>query len=662
MNALPARRLISAILTMLGALVSALMFMSVPALAGVPVVSNDYVSEVTSVGAHLGGTIDPGEEETSYHFEYGTVPYTTAAPHGTSTLVMPLLALDNGEHLVSAVIEGLAGGEYHYRLVASNSSGTVDGPDETFTTQAVSPPGLPDGRQYELVSPPEKDGAQIYGQTARSGVVFGGSSAVQASETGAAMTYMASAPVGSNPAGNAKASQVFSRRTSTGWESQDISPAHPEPVEPELNFGEPFRFFSSDLSQGLLQAGGKPVQVRDNATGVLHTVPTSELPPNIDFLAATSDFSHILINDSIFASADLFEWDGSHLAQVDLLEGGASGTGDQLGGMESQHFQAPSQFAGRFAVSSDGRHVVWGNEAELFSRDMVAGETVRVDKAQGGAGSGEGRFQLASSDGTRVFFTDANELTTGAASGSLYVFDVASEQLTNLTPGAAGGGVSEVLGADPNATSLYVLSTSVLSENENAGEETAVPGANNIFLLHETPAGSGTWSTTFIATLSATDSPPYFSGIHRLAEMPVRVSGNSEFLAFMSDRSLTGYDNEDATSRHLGERVDEEVFLYDAASERLVCASCDPTGARPKGEFETGTYAGLPDDPTHSWEGHWLAGVIPGWNEALNIPGGHPQVDLPLYASRLLSDSGRLFFDSSDGLVAQDVNGREECV
>ena len=38
-----------------------------------------------------------------------------------------------------------------------------------------------------------------------------------------------------------------------------------------------------------------------------------------------------------------------------------------------------------------------------------------------------------------------------------------------------------------------------------------------------------------------------------------------EWLAFMSERSLTGYDNRDAAS---GE-PDEEVYLYDAARERL---------------------------------------------------------------------------------------------
>ena len=45
-----------------------------------------------------------------------------------------------------------------------------------------------------------------------------------------------------------------------------------------------------------------------------------------------------------------------------------------------------------------------------------------------------------------------------------------------------------------------------------------------------------------------------------------RVSPNGEYLAFMSDRSLTWYDNEDVSSAHPGERLDQEVYLYDAST------------------------------------------------------------------------------------------------
>ena len=59
-----------------------------------------------------------------------------------------------------------------------------------------------------------------------------------------------------------------------------------------------------------------------------------------------------------------------------------------------------------------------------------------------------------------------------------------------------------------------------------------------------------------------------------------RVSPDGQWLAFMSELPLTGYDNHDAVSG----KPDEEVYLLRRAGWALVCASCDPTGARPHGE------------------------------------------------------------------------------
>jgi len=128
-------------------------------------------------------------------------------------------------------------------------------------------------------------------------------------------------------------------------------------------------------------------------------------------------------------------------------------------------------------------------------------------------------------------------------------------------------------------------------------------------------------------------------------------------LTFMSQRSLTGYDNRDATS---GKR-DEEVFLYHAPPElatesgTLACASCNPTGARPVGvEYKNlGPGNGQPSlvGGESVWgPATWLAANIPGWTPSISV-GNAP------YQSRYMSDSGRLFFNSSDTLAPQDVNG-----
>jgi hypothetical protein len=141
--------------------------------------------------------------------------------------------------------------------------------------------------------------------------------------------------------------------------------------------------------------------------------------------------------------------------------------------------------------------------------------------------------------------------------------------------------------------------------------------------------------------LSSEDAPDW------KAEGPARVSPNGQYLTFMSDRSLTGYDNRDASSSI----PDEEVFLYDAAAGRLVCASCDPTGARPEGiEYGAKVTIGTnrltqePDWPSSSW----VASQTPVWASA----GAHQP--------RFLSDAGRLFFDSSDALIPQDINHNQD--
>ncbi len=49
-----------------------------------------------------------------------------------------------------------------------------------------------------------------------------------------------------------------------------------------------------------------------------------------------------------------------------------------------------------------------------------------------------------------------------------------------------------------------------------------------------------------------------------LARISSRVSPDGRYLAFMSERPLTGYDNTDAVSG----QPDEEVFLYDAGNKQ----------------------------------------------------------------------------------------------
>jgi hypothetical protein len=82
--------------------------------------------------------VNPRGQSTQWHFEFGT---TTA--YGLNSADA---SAGSGQtaNAVSAAISGLTPGTtYHYRLVATNTSGTVNGQDQTFTTAATPPPPPP---------------------------------------------------------------------------------------------------------------------------------------------------------------------------------------------------------------------------------------------------------------------------------------------------------------------------------------------------------------------------------------------------------------------------------------------------------------------------------------------------------------------------------------
>ena len=88
--------------------------------------------ELTTSSATLKGSVGPGNEQTSYYFQYGL---TTA--YGAQTPSTPAGAGTQTIH-VSTPVTGLSVyTTYHYRLVVVNAVGTTDGVDRTFTTKKI---------------------------------------------------------------------------------------------------------------------------------------------------------------------------------------------------------------------------------------------------------------------------------------------------------------------------------------------------------------------------------------------------------------------------------------------------------------------------------------------------------------------------------------------
>ena len=275
-------------------------------------------------------------------------------------------------------------------------------------------------------------------------------------------------------------------------------------------------------------------------------------------------------------------------------------------------------------------------------------------------------YRDASSNGEKVFFTSRAELTSDAytdedKAANLYqcqLIKVEGEpgcKLTDLTvDGQAATDGAAVLGlvnASENGSYVYFVANGVLTEAANAAHQKAQPGSCpveegkseagehtcSLYLAHYN--GTEWEAPRFVATLAAGDLHDWIGyeggqlnndtgpGSHT-----ARVTGDGTALAFESERSLTGYDNERAEPGEC-ERSGEtgrcrEVYLYDATTGTLVCASCDPSGARPVGPAELGGHA------------------EEGASELL-----------PFYLPRNLSEDGRrLFFQTPDALVSADTN------
>ncbi len=665
---------------------------------GPPLLEPASALSASAASAVLAIEVNPNDLDTRVRLEYGldtsygsTTPDVDAGSAGalqTESLELAGLSPDT---------------TYHYRAVAENVLGEgserVIGPDQTFSTEPKTGFSLLDNRAWELVSPPDKHGANIEGLD-ETGVI-------QASDGGDAISYLANAPTEAGAAGNANAKvQVLSARASGTWSSTDLATPHTQPVGTTAGPGAEYKFFTPDLSLAAVEPTGafdpaisseaseKTPYLRTDfppgAPGAFCSgscyqplVTAGNVPPGTafgeetrdcsgvfcgpQFLGATSDLSHILLTAkaSLVEGAppnSLYEWSAGHLQAISVLSEGHG---------FDQHTRIKELPVG--SISADGSRVVWAEDQEqfvsgrhLYLRDSAAGaggETLRLDRVKGGTGTGvvKPEFQSASSDASLIYFTDQQQLTPGSGARldepDLYRCQIVTNEagelecdLTDLTPpnGPESADVLGVIrGADADGAFTYFVAQAALAPGASPGDCTA-QHANTIAETEVQSCNlylSRKGATTFIASLS---------GVDRIDWKPygtARLSPNGKRLAFMSERRLTAYDNRDVTSG----RPVAEVYTYDSESGQLRCVSCDPTGARPHGvEYEKllhgldgGAGGGAPEPERQEL----VAAKVPAWT-GMNS-GGRESA----YQDRYLFDSGRVFFDSTGALVPQDSNG-----
>jgi WD40-like Beta Propeller Repeat len=542
---------------------------------------------------------------------------------------------------------------------------------------------LPDCRAYEMVSPLETNGKDATDQQpllalglVRASEDVEQEATVEAAEP--AITY-ASRGAFAGAAGSILEDQLLSRRDPAHdrWSTRSITAPQ---QEASIAGGYGGVFFTPQLSQGLvdtyapasLSSGAAPppgyaeldlANFPENPDAPISYQLVSNLPPGEDEYTsapyqeaeaavqpegASSDLSHVAFEagaGQIFG-LPLYESTAGRVFQVgvsntvgeDWTVNAGYHTGVDAGGELQDVWHAMSADGSRVVFTriegaqnqleekTAGLYVRVNGEQEQQSPLGSHGEcTVATDACTVEIASGAARYWGASANGEKVFYTE---------NGDLYEYALPPGQVTGgrTTALTTGGEVQGVAQISEDGSYVYFVAGEVL-ENEhreilkNASGVEPSPGTDNLYLSHE-----GTLA--FIATLSEEDRHDWNKGPEQNQAV---VSPNGNRLAFTSEASLTGYDNQQAAEKECeGETAIAllvenkkclEVYLYDAETNTLVCASCNPSGARPVG------------------------------GAALS-QGGQAERSGD-YRPRALLEDGALFFDSSDALVPHASDGRE---
>lgn len=536
---------------------------------------------------------------------------------------------------------------------------------------------LPTCRAYELVSP---------GSTPVVGNDVSPSFGVRAAGDGDAIAYFSYYPALGAPSSGFP---YRSRRGLAGWALEAMSPQLLPGAAPKVSCESAELNYSVNLLASVLRIGreikeefpgssfcGQPQEevvagepsgfgnlLRRATAGspyeLVNVAPLTASPANAQFQDASEDLSHIVFGEKSQLTPEappgynLYLWVGGRLHLLSFLPDGTSTRGD-LAGATAHPVGAAGKEGGTFngtapitnAVSSDGERVFFYADGALYLREnagQVAAAnpnclisevsepgracTLQIDASRGIDPSGGGMFQYASSGGSRVFFTDERRLTfpSSAAAGkpALYEYDVATHTLADRTIGAtSAAAVRGFSGASEDGSRLYFVANSALTGAQaNGNGEVAQSGSPNLYLLE-----AGT--PTFIATLDPAAESDRSAWSYELtttgegaptagggAQLATRTSPDGRFFAFNSIRGLTG-----------GPAGTSQIFIYDAVTHALSCASCLPGGGPPSGP------------------------------SALPAPIATTEGQAPAYLPRGLTDGGALFFTTSQGLLPTDGN------
>lgn len=560
----------------------------------------------------LGGRINPHNSATHYWVEYGsTAAYGTSVPLSEDADAGSGGAAETFTQEVAGLDPDMT---YHFQIVAENATGRTEGGDRTFTTPA--PPSsaecpnaairaeqqvaLPACRAYELVS----RGDGNFGDVLR---VLG------ASDDGERVAYDATAATDSANSSMYMSSSV-STRSPTGWTSVSSDPLAPALLPGDQRLLQPLAV-SSDFSKVLMSAfgdlvpddgdhGAPDLYLIDVGTGAATLVSIGETRPDTDassgveFVGASRDLSRIYFR--MTGGASLVP--GAFFETIYEWNQGQLEIATLLpGGAIS------------FGVAAAGLHARSGFDGAQTLAARLAHEGPHTVSDDGSTfyWKREGATLTVSRDGATVQIAPSGTFVGASHDGDTAYF-VSNEQLTGTaTP---GGGLYryevpseeiELLSPDAGPGGLGVVDTLMSDDASHVyflataalapGAEAGVP---NLYLYTE-------GETRFLFAVP---------GGGRIQ----RASRDGRFAVIQATASLGGA----SVDGH------QSLYEYDDQTGRLACASCRADGSPSQGDATL-------DDTAPPLLGQFVQ----------------------MSAPRNISGDGRIFFATTDRLVAADATG-----
>ncbi len=636
---------------------------------GPPLVTGAAAEEITETSAKLSGIVNPVNEATTYHFEWGTdTSYGNQVPVETEGS-----AGSGGQPVtVSAPVEGLkAGTIYHFRLLATNPSGTTEGPDREFSSLDLY--RLPDGRAPEQVSPSDKRPAGMVAHTLEGNIIF------QASSDGNAIIY----PLLNGAAAATAGGDVdyVGERGESGWLATQLTPPSLVPAV-DQNLGEDatghVRYASADLSCEIIEsfepltadtpavdvADGVHNLYRRSADGT-YTLLTAAVPLNpsdgrFDVYRASADCNHVLFSSTLrfleeaATSSTLYEWAEGTLRVAGVIPDESAPSGESVSGGAEAGLGGHNtvKFTSWNAISRDGSKIFFsafsrsgadkGNLA-VFARENGL-STVDVSQSKTATADANANYAGASIDGSHVFFIANYGLATNATSGGLskcnggaafasgvgcdlYDYNTITKTLTDLSADAnsadtKGAGVAGLVDISDDGSYVYFAARGQLVAGKGRSEAQNLQGSRtyNVYLTHE-------GELSYVGLIADSDTESTESGTDMSFDFNHWVADatpDGKHLLFVSKANVTGYDSKGVA----------EAYLYSTTGGEVACVSCRTDGLPSIGNVNT--------EPV-----------------TINPPETSPRSSNTIYnRRRSISDDGRrVFFTMPDALTVGARSG-----